>query len=328
MQKKAVINIIKKALLLIIPIYLLWFLYIEYMPMYYNDANNTRWHFIKKSLEKEYVIPQSEIIFLGESRVNAGLDFNQISNSYSFASGGATPIEMFYILKKYIKEHKKTKTVYLSISPRFLSEIFAFHPYVLRNNLLDYSDMSEICSNLKSNENDTTLGTFTRLKFFLNKLNYLEYYQSDVLKNKVLGAKKENLKLINEMINMKGGRPHPGLKSESSELNYETKYEHFYPSPILTTYFQKILLLCKEEGIILKFFFMPMNKSSYGKLNSTFVKEYKTYIKTYQNQYPKFNISDTVYCYDDKYFGDASHLNKTGRDKFTKEFLKNEKLKK
>jgi len=322
MQKKAVKNIIKKALLLVLPIYLLWFLYIEFMPMYYNSANNTRWYFIKKSLEKEYVIPQSKILFLGESRVNAGLDFTKIPNSYSFASGGATPLEMFYILGKYLEEYQKPDTVYLSISPRFLSETFAFHPYVLRNNLLTYSNMSEICKNLKSTENDTTLGSFTRLKFFLNKLNYLEYYQTDVLKSHVLGSYDENVELINEMIDMKGGRVHPNLKDSCSLLNYETKYKHFVPSPLLTNYFNKILILCKEEDIVLNFFFMPMNESSYNNLKPAFVKEYKSFIKTYKKHYPKFNISDSVYSYSDNYFGDASHLNLKGKELFTKQFLK------
>ena len=49
-QKKAIKNIIKKGLLLIVPVYLLWFMYIQFMPNYYNRPNNTRWQFIKESL--------------------------------------------------------------------------------------------------------------------------------------------------------------------------------------------------------------------------------------------------------------------------------------
>ncbi|NPA45238.1 MAG: hypothetical protein GXO49_06880, partial [Chlorobi bacterium] len=214
MQKKTIIKLLKKAILLILPVYLLWFLYIEYMPMYYNSANNTRWYFIKKSLEKEYKIPKSDYIFLGESRVNAGLDFTKISSSYSFASGGATSIEMYYILKKYIENYPKPKKIFISISPRFLSEIFAFYPYFIRNKLISYSDMQEICSNLQ--EGDTTLGNAPMREYVLYKLNYLIYYQNDVKENNVLGAYSKNKKMINEMIKMKGGRFHPNLKAKSS----------------------------------------------------------------------------------------------------------------
>ena len=318
MLKKPVRRIIKKGLLLIVPVYLLWFMYIQFMPNYYNRPTNTRWQFIKESLYKKYVIPDSDIIFLGESRVNAGVDFTQIPNTYSFASGGSTPIEMYYILKKYAANYKKPKQVYLSISPRFFSEVFAFHPHVLRNNLLAYPDMHEICAALQ--KGDTTLGNFTRLKFFFNKLNYIEYYQSDVLYNNVFGGHKENIDLINEMIKQKGGRPHPGLRDSCSELNYETSYEHFTPSEILTHYFNLIFSFCKDEDIKLTFFFMPMNKSSYKALKPAFIKEYKTYIQGFQTQYPEFNISDSVYFYPDSFFGDESHLNSKGKELFTKQF--------
>ncbi|MCF6366733.1 MAG: hypothetical protein L3J35_11080 [Bacteroidales bacterium] len=320
MSKKPVLKILKKCVVLIIPVYLLWFLYIELMPEYYNRPTNTRWHFIKESLKKKHIIPDSEIIFLGESRVNAGIDFTQIPNSYSFASGGATTIEMYYILEKYCKNYQKPETVYLSISPRFLTEVFAFYPYVVRNNLLNYSDMKEICSALQ--KNDTTLGSFPKIKFLLNKVDYIEYYQSDVLYNNVFGGHKENLKLINEMIKRKGGRPHPGLKDSCSALNYETKYNHFKPAVILTVYFKKILEFCKNKNIKLSFFFMPMNESSYRVLNSKFKKEYKEYISKFQKQYPEFNISDSVYFYPDTLFGDESHLNLKGKQIFTEQFLK------
>jgi len=319
-SKEAILKIFKKAGLLIIPIYLLWFLYIEMMPMYYNRPTNTRWYFIKQYLEKKYLIPESDIIFLGESRLNAGIDFTRIPNSYSFASGGATSIEMYYILKKYCQNYQKPKTVYLSISPRFFSEIFAFYPYAVRNNLFSFSDMKEITSALQ--EKDTTFGAYATAKFYLNKLNYIEYYQSDVLYNNVFGGYSDNLKLINEMIARKGGRPHPGLKDSCSALNYETKYIHFEPSEILTLYFNKILNFCKTENIDFIFFFMPMNESSYKKLKPAFIQEYQTYLKTFQNQYPEFNISDSIYFYPDSLFGDESHLNKKGKKIFTEHFLK------
>ncbi len=325
MQKISAIKLLKKAIILIIPIYLLWFSYIEFMPDYYNKATNTRWNFINKSLEKKYLIPKSDIIFLGESRVNAGIDFTKITNSYSFASGGASPTEMYYILKKYSENYQCPKTVYLSISPRFLSETFAFYPYAVRNNLFSYSDFKEITSILQ--KNDTTIGTYPFLKFFLYKLNYLEYYQSDVAYNNVFGGYSKNKILIKRMIKHKGGRPHPGLKKNSSELNYETKYKHFVPSKLLNHYFNNIFKFCKEKNIQLNFFFMPMNESSYKELNPDFILEYKNYIHKFKEKYPAFSISDSIYSYPNNLFGDESHLNYKGKKVFTKNFIEKYHLK-
>ena len=141
-------KLLKKIIVIIIPIYGLWFLYIQFMPMYYNRPTNTRWHFIKESIDKKYIIPDSKIIFLGESRLNAAVDFTQIPNAYSFASGGAGPIELFYILKKYTDNYPKPDTVFLSISPRFLCETFAFYPYALRNEFFNSDDFREIQQHL------------------------------------------------------------------------------------------------------------------------------------------------------------------------------------
>jgi hypothetical protein len=320
MYKKVIIKLFKKAIFLILPTYLLWFLYIQYMPMYYNSANNTRWYFIKKSLEKEYKIPKSDYIFLGESRVNAGFDFTKIPNSYSFASGGATSIEMYYVLNKYLKNHSKPKKVFISISPRFLSEVFAFYPYFIRNKLISFSEMQEICSNLQKGDN--TLGKAPMRKYILHKLGYLVYYQNDIKENNVFGANYKNKEMINEMIKMHGGRFHPNLKISSSELNEETKCKRFKPSKIISIYLDKIFQLCKQEKIDVEFYFMPMNESSYKELNPMFIKEYKSYIKEYQKKYPKFNISDSMFFYKDIFFGDASHLNKNGKKVFTSNFIK------
>ncbi len=325
MQKALILKLLKKSIILIVPIYLLWFSYIEFMPDYYNKATNTRWSFIKKSLKKEYLIPKPDILFLGESRVNAGIDFSKITNSYSLASGGASPTEMYYILKKYSENYQCPKTVYLSISPRFLSETFAFYPYAVRNNLFTYSDFKEITSVLQ--KNDTTLGTYPVFKFFLYKLNYLEYYQSDVAYNNVFGGYSKNKTLIKQMIKQKGGRQHLGLKKSSSELNYETKYKHFVPSKLLSYYLNNILKFCAEKNIQLNFFFMPMNESSYKVLNPDFILEYKNYIQKFQEKYTAFNISDSIYSYPDSLFGDESHLNSEGKNVFTKYFIEKYHLK-
>lgn len=319
MKKRPFIKLLKKIILIFIPLYILWFVYIEFMPMYYNKPTNTRWYFIKQALEKKHEISKSDIIFLGESRVNAAVDLNQIPNSYSFASGGATPIEMFYILKKYTENYSVPDTVFFSISPRFMSETFAFYSYAVRNNLFNGKEFNEICSHLINNE--TTLGKYPKLQFLLYRLNYIEYYQSDVMYNYLFSGYKENEELIKQMQTMKGGRPHPGLKDSCSNLNHETKYNNFIQAPILKHYFENILNFCEEKNIHLIFDFIPINESSYKALKTPFIKEYKSFIRQYSEKYPHFQISDTIYSYPDKYFGDESHMNSKGKVKYT-EYLK------
>lgn len=289
------------------------------MPMYYNRPTNTRWYFIKKTLEKKIIIPDSKIIFLGESRLNAAVDFTKIKNSYSFASGGASPIEMYYILKKYTENYKAPDTVFLSISPRFLTETFAFYPYAVRNNLFSYKEFKEICSHLSKNER--TLRKYPEVNFLLYKLNYIEYYQSDVLYNYVFSGYKKNKKQISDMIKLKGGRHHPNLKDSCSDLNQETTYDHFVPAPVLIRYMNRVLSLCEKEGAHLIFDFVPMNESSAKALKPAFIEEYRLQMRAFSDEFPQFQISDTLFSYPDVYFGDESHLNLKGKIKYT-EYLK------
>ncbi len=319
-RKSAIKTLLKKVLLLIVPVYAVWVLYIEYMPMYYNRPTNTRWFFIKESLSGKYKIPKVNKVFLGESRLNAGIDITKIPASYSFASGGSSPVEMYYILEKYIQNFSKPDTVFLSVSPRFFCEIFAFWHYGVRNGVVSDNDFREIIS-LKEKK-DTVLGSFPRLKFFLYKADYLSYYQSDIHYNYVFAGYKKNKMLIDTIMKMQGGRPHSGLKDSCSELNYETRYTHFFPSPLLKLYFEKTLLLCEKNKIKLIFFSMPMNKSSFKELSPSFVSDYSRFMKEYKKLFPAFNISDSLYFYPDRYFGDASHLNKKGKTLFTKDFLR------
>jgi len=312
-------HIFKKGIIYLLPLYFLWFAYIEFFPMYYNRPTNTRWYFLKESLAGKYKIPKANKIFLGESRLNAGINFTKIPDAYSFASGGSTPVEMYYILKQYLQKHHKPDTIFYSISPRFFSEIFAFWHFAVRNNVISYSEFEEIIS--EKEKQDTILGNFAKAKYFLYKADYLGYYQDDVLYNYVFAGNKKNIKIISEMQQMKGGRPHPGLRDSCSELNYETKYTHFAPAPLSEHYFDKTLAFCKNQNIKLIFFSMPMNESSFEKLNPEFVRVYQRFMQKYQQKYPEFDISDSLYAYPDTLFGDASHLNLKGKKKFTDYFI-------
>lgn len=298
--------------------YLTTFVYIKYFKIYYNREQNTRWHYLNQVLEKEIDISDTTVkyLFLGESRLNAGIDFLQIPNCWSMAYGGTTPIEQYYILNKYLEKYSKPDTIIYSVSPRFLKETFSFWDYAVRNDFFTNADFNKIIE-INNKSKDTLLNIFPKCKYKLYKLNYIGYYQADIYKNKVFFGKKSNLQNVEWMQNNRGQQFHPNLKDSCSELNYETKYENFEASLLLDFYFDKIFELANQNDIHLIFLFMPMNKSSFLHLNPQFIADYKEYIRKYQKKYSSFDISDTLYYYEDFFFGDNSHLNSKGKLKFT-----------
>jgi len=319
-KKKFSQSFVFKVALLTLPLYILWYLYIGNFADFYNLPTNTRWNFVKQVLKTQNN-SQVKTLFLGESRVNAGIDFKKIDSCFSFASGGATSIEMYYILEKYLQKNPAPENIFLSISPRFLTETFSFFPYAVRYDLINSSDFNEITNVYSQCKKDTVLGSFPLFKFYSYQFRFAGHYQTDVYRNKAFGGYSKNTQMKKRMLNSNGGRMHPGLKQTCSELNYETRYKEFQPSKLLDIYFNKILLVCQKHKINLTFDFMPMNESSYKKLSPNFISTYKNYISSYSGKFPEFNISNRVYSYPDSCFGDASHLNNKGKLIFTDSLL-------
>jgi len=337
-------QLLLKLAMLFIAIYVTIFFYIEIFPLYYNSLNNNRWYFLQKVLSKEIDIKNPNKLFLGESRVNAGIDINQFSNAWSVATGGATAIEMYYALQKFTNNYQKPDTIFLSLSPRSLTTVYSFWEFAVRNNFFTHKEFMEIYKNSEQLENHLLIGhtIFTEedrekntdtesnrkitpplLLYFSYLCNYPAHYQVDIHNSLLFGAKKQNLEMIQEMTQWRGRQNHPELTKGSSGKNYETEMTQFQPSPLLDFYFYKILQYCKENNIFLIFTSLPMNNTSCEVLNTTFVTEYKTYLQNAQQLYPEFYISDTIINYPDKYFGDPSHLNQEGRILYT-EYLKNQ----
>ncbi len=289
--------------------------------MYYNTVNNTRWFYLKQVFEKNILVEDAKVLLIGNSRLNTNVDVKKIPDAWTFALGGSSPIEMYYTLKNYIQIYSKPDTVFISFSPQAFIEDYSFWIYAVRNNYLNYNEFEEVYSDLKTFPTEKVLGNFPYLQYGLYKLNYIEYYQADLYKNHVFLAKRKNENIIQHFQMEKGGWNYPGLKNGCSALNYETSLKSFDVSALLNLYLIKIFDLCRKENIHIIFDYMPINESSYKNLNENFVLEYKSYIGRLNQKYPDFTISDTIYYYNNKYFGDESHMNAKGKQKFTKYLL-------
>ncbi len=317
-------NILSKFIIIFIIVCLSFYVYTEFFSMRYNNVNNTRWLILNEILKKNYDLTDSsiQVLFVGDSRLNAALDYTKIKNSWSFGLGGATPIEIYYLIKKYDIVYDLPDTVYFSISPRFLTEYFAFWDLAVRNDFFSFEEIKEIKINSKR-LNDESLSSVLILRYLLYKINFPNFYQEDLRNNLIFFGYEDNAELIDFVLNNRGKRPHPDLKDSCCMLNYETKMKNFAPSAIYDFYFDEILNFCLQNKVMCIFFAMPMNESSFRKLDNNFIAEYQKYMQEKQKAYPDFLISDSLYCLPDSFFGDESHLNQKGTDYFTNLFNNN-----
>ena len=222
-----------KTILFVSVLYLSVFFYLATFPMYYNSVDNTRWHYFKQIFDRKIKIAKSRTLFLGDSRINTNVDVKKIPYAWSFAAGGSSPIEMYYALKNYNQIYSKPDTVFISFSPRTLIEAYSFWGYVIRNNYFIKIQFNEIHTNLQKFPTDTVLGNFPYLHYLMYRLNYIEYYQTDLYKNFVFFAKQKNKRIINHFQMEKGVWIYPGLKNGCSALNYESQLKSFVASKLL-----------------------------------------------------------------------------------------------
>ena len=83
-----------------------------------------------------------------------------------------------------------------------------------------------------------------------------------------------------------------------------------------------------DNNIKLIYLNTPFNQSSELKLNNSFNKDYENTFSQYKKEFPEIIFYSEIYSYENKYFGDPSHLNKNGSKKFSnyvKEIIENNK---
>ncbi|MBR5361259.1 MAG: hypothetical protein IK123_10255, partial [Lachnospiraceae bacterium] len=106
--------------------------------------------------------------------------------------------------------------------------------------------------------------------------------------------------------------------------NYEASYEHMCKEGdhrLITAYFGRLLKLCSDNGIQTVVLQAPMNRASYDMLHEDYVDEYTSYMKAFAQDYKDISFETEIPCYDNRYFGDSSHLNDRGARYYTGELI-------
>ncbi len=98
-------------------------------------------------------------------------------------------------------------------------------------------------------------------------------------------------------------------------------YYYVHPEPATLVSFNQFLLECSASGIQLIFVYSPefIDGQKFVKNRARIMTIYKRFASYYK--IPFFDYSNDPLCFEKKYFYNASHLNRTGADLFTKKFI-------
>lgn len=278
------------------------------------------------SLDSKAAFASSQTLILGDSRAMA--DFVPAlfdSNVVNLAVGGATSIEMYYTLNDYIKNNGVPSEVVIMFAPFHYSIIDNFWQRTVYFNYLSVNDLKEVYSLANASESETLLTKGYQNDLLSYRLRFPDKYLPALINSKLIGRKNENSTTYIE-IERNLGYGAFGTADGCSDLNYETGYEKMHTTGdalLIDIYMNKLLELCSNQGIKTQVLIPPMNESSVNALNPSYLQSINSYFEDLILKYPSIDINPEIPCYEDMYFGDASHLNNKGAIKFTTEYIQN-----
>lgn len=309
-----------KLILALFPV-LAVILYTALFPYGYMDSEYPSWKYTK-NMAADCQVPNTVIV--GDSRAMADLIPDMFDNkTINLAVGGASSIEMYYTLNTLIKNNGAPENVIIMFAPFHYTIIDNFWTRTAYFNYLSISDMRDLYSYANATGSETLLAPGYKNDLLSYRLRFPDKYLPALINSKLTNRYYVNQDLYAK-ISTNLGYGEFGTADGCSDLNYETSYDRMHTSQdavLIDIYVNRLLKLCEDNNINTYLSIPPMNSSSIENLKVSYVEELTEYFNELERKHPAIIIDKTIPDYDDIYFGDSSHLNKKGAEKFTEEYV-------
>lgn len=315
-----------RILVLGIPLYIMM-LYAYIKPMNYMPIEYTMWQ-----EEKDYISLRQEddVVIIGDSRAKSSLLPLELTEGnediYNIAIGGCGPIEMYHALKHYIASGGSAKKAIIIFAPYHFCDIDNWGQTQSFNYLSTAELMNVYGDALKSKETDK-LGEAFFTDIFSYKLRLPNKYLASIYAARLNGRSAENMEKY-ESVRAEKGYTEFGDEAGNSNLNYETHHEVFDYSPLVRLYYSRLLQLAADNGISVIIEQAPVNEASGEVITQEFIEGYQQMLGEEQQKHPDFTVVTDIPVFDNKYFGDNNHLNRSGAEIYTEiikeKYFKNE----
>ena len=261
-----------------------------------------------------------DIVFLGDSRVLAGVYPRAISPSALSLSLTATaPFANYYLLRTYLQNHLPPRVVVIAFATENLYQAF-MDPGIMYWHL-SWAESLEILmksARLKDKPwryphgRDVSIGLIAKdfCDLVLYKIFYLPYYPG-FFANEI-----DRCKQFNEM-HLKGQNESRGFilfgtANGCTNLNRAAGEKETRYSPLVLSYVDATLELCRQKHVPVIFTSMPFGESSYAHLSPEYIQGYAKVTQAFKDKYPEFEVHTNINVLPDQYFGDPSHVNLEG----------------
>lgn len=318
-------NLIKQVLAFAIIWFVLVYFICLFLPFHYFNAEYPMW---KSKMEVMETNNTFNNLIIGDSRVIAGVNPDALGpNYYNLALGGGTPMEGYYSLKRMLKAGKRIDTIIVSYAPIHFEQSEMFWDRQVKYNFYDLDEIDEIFSEL--NTENEIFWAYEGDKNFkesdksaLMTRAYKTYFKFPTelrteLSKSFLLRGYTNYNVYKEIKSRRGCFDF-GRADFSNDLNVEAKRTVFLPKKVLLASLDKMLALAINNQIVVMYASLPMNQTSFHALSEEYRNGVERMDVLIKKKHPEVQfINPALVYYDDIYFGDASHLNKKGRERFS-----------
>lgn len=294
--------------------------YIAYFPMYFasHDYPLVKYQIDHNDQPRRH---HNELVVLGDSQSIAGIIPAKLHLPTEILSiAGATPIEAYYSLRKYLTHNPKPRIVLISFHAMSLEGANFFWPTTAKFGFLDPDEFAELFA-LQRQLHDPLFGSFPELRYWGYRLKFPFFYLAE-LRNSMLVLRKNANEAIYTAIHANQGHYLIGSNAASHDLNtmaLRSQTAVFKPSPLLDHYLHCLLDLTQQEQIGVIWYTGSFNQSSYAHTQPAYIAAYERYMQTLLTSYDNILFYKPLHTLPDTFFHDAHHSNQRGAEFITQD---------
>ncbi len=297
------------------------------LPMAYMRAEYVVWAEEWDYVNQKHGDDRPKTLIIGDSRAKSSIIPQMLTDDkdiYNIAIGGATPIEMYFAAKNYIKNNGAPEKALIIFAPYHLCDIDNWDQ-LLYNNYLSVSEISQVYEKALEYRDPVIIKKGWITDSLSYRLRLPNKYLAQMYDARFTGNRAENEEMF-ERIRADLGYCEFGKDPGNDGENYEVHHEDFDSSLIVLYYYDRLLKLLADENVEVEILQAPINETSAQNIHEEFVRGYTSYMEELEKRYENLTVMKEIPAYDNKYFGDNNHLNRSGAEKYTDWLKEKEKM--
>lgn len=272
-----------------------------------------------KELTAERSDTRAPWIALGDSRVKAAILPSELGpGSVSLSMAGASPLELYYTLERYLETHPAPVRALVAIAPVHFHGQFLFWDRTIKFRYLDDAEIDDVFRTADALHDEAFGGPWReRIDLAMYRANLLHLYfpelEATLLRSRA-PMNAEILALARE------GRGHLffGTAESAGGPGYEVPHATFEPAPIYEHYLRRLLDRLLEEGVEVRYQAMPVNRRTAESIHAAYREGYERTLARIAADYPNIRFEYRLPVLPDDCFGDENHLNARGAELVTR----------